>query len=934
MTMLEHALAFAARGWSVFPCHPATKQPLVKSDVAGEGGLKLATTDETQIRAWWQRWPQAMIGLPTGAPIGAFVVDVDAGEDKATGEIFEAAALQVNLERAIGAPLPPTRYALTPRGGVHLYFQLPGDGSEIGNRANLLGKGSRIDIRGDGGYVIAPPSVRKDGVAYAWGDEHLDVAIAPPALVDLILRRGAFEEKPSGPGQGSGIGARAAAGVRPPAGKGGTIAAGDEAVRKYGLSALDAELQSVRQAGKGSRNDALNIASLKLAQLVAAGALHESFVRAALENAAADCGLIRDDGLRAVKATIESGFRKGRTQPRDLDEIRRLAADRQSRPRSRRDGGSVTRDDGRREDADAADRMSSSRRPPSAAGDARPPNDSNPPDSSVAPAPPPASNDKPSSQTGAARVSVGGWGAGGEPPQSPAETAEARNMRLAFFPLTDLGNAERFRERYKDRLLWCAAIGWLTWDGRRWSREGAEELVKIAEHDTVRLIQEEAKALRESGCKDDKDAPWGARDFVFKTDRDGNRTLYSDKIAAWGRSSEAVNKLGALSKRGAPYFAVPIDKLDADKMKINVRNGTLVVAKRAESDYVDFRPHDPADMITKLAPVDYDPEAARPVFDGFLERVQPRVEMRAFLQQWLGVSLTGVTEQLLAFLYGKGSNGKSVLMDAVSYVAGDYGETVPIETFLDHGKSRGAGQATPDLAILPGVRMLRTSEPEKGAKLAEALVKLVTGGEPIQARHLNRDFFKFYPQFKLTMSGNYRPTISGADEGIWRRVRLVPFSVTIPKEERDIHLGDKLRAEGAGILNWLLDGLRIWLDKGLQEPEDVVQATAEYRAASDPLGRFLSACVADSIGDRVQSSVLHQVYEAWCKASGENAWKNRGLSLAMQERGYKSKQSNVMWFLDIKLTKGVSDFLDHEGNPLRMRDDGEKETAYAGAIEI
>ena len=720
MTMLEHALAIAAGGWSVFPCHPGTKQPLVKSDVAGEGGLKLATTDEAQIRAWWQRWPQAMIGLPTGTPIGAFVVDVDAGEDKATGEIFEAAALQINLERAIGCSLPPTRYALTPRGGVHFYFQLPGDGSEIGNRASLLGKGSRIDIRGAGGYVIAPPSVRKDGVAYAWGDEQLDVAIAPAALVDLILRRGAFEEKPSG----SGIGARAVAGVKPPVDKGGTIAAGDEAVRKYGLSALDAELQSVRQAGQGGRNDALNIASLKLAQLVAAGALNESFVRAALENAAADSGLIRDDGLRAVKATIESGFRKGRTQPRDLDEIRRSAADRQSRSRGRRDGGSVTREDGRREDADAADRLSSSGRP-SAAGDTRPPDNSNPPESSVAPAPPSTSNGKPSSQTGAVRQSARGWGAGGEP---PAETAEARNMRLAFFPLTDLGNAERFRERYKDRLLWCAAIGWLSWDGRRWSREGAEELVKIAEHDTVRQIQEEAKALRESGCKDDKDAPWGARDFVFKTDRDGNRTLYSDKVAAWGRSSEAVNKLGALSKRGAPYFAVSIDKLDADKTKINVRNGTLVVAKRAEGDYVEFRPHDPADMITKLAPVDYDPEAARPVFDGFLERVQPRVEMRAFLQQWLGVSLTGVTEQLLAFLYGKGSNGKSVLMDAVSFVAGDYGETVPIETFLDHGKSRGAGQATPDLAILPGVRMLRTSEPEKGAKLAEALVKLVTGG--------------------------------------------------------------------------------------------------------------------------------------------------------------------------------------------------------------
>ncbi|CUT12519.1 DNA primasehelicase phageassociated [Bradyrhizobium sp.] len=931
MSMLEHALALAGRGWSVFPCHPATKQPLVKSDVAGEGGLKLATTDEAQIRTWWQRWPQAMIGLPTGVPIGAFVVDVDAGEDKATGEIFEAAALQLNLERAIGGPLPPTRYALTPRGGVHLYFQLPAEG-DIGNRANLLGKGSRIDIRGDGGYVIAPPSVRKDGVVYAWGDEQLEVAIAPAALVDLILRRGAFEEKP---GAGSGIGARAAAGVKPPIDKSceGTIAAGDDAVRKYCLSALDAELQTVRNAGKGGRNEALNIASLKLAQFVAAGGLNESFVRASLENAAADCGLIRDDGLRAVKATIESGFRKGRTQPRDLDEIRRQAADRQSRPRGRGQGAGVTRDDGRREDADAADRLGFSGRP-DAAGDARRPDDSHPPNSSFAPAPPLGMNGRPSSQTGAAATSASGWGAGGAPPRPPAEDVDVRNMRLAFFPLTDLGNAERFRERYKDRLLWCPATGWLTWDGRRWSREGAEELVKIAEHDTVRLIQDEARELKASGCKDKSDAKHGARDFVFKTDRDGHETLYSDKVAAWGRSSEAVNKLGALSKRGAPYFVVSIDKLDADKTKINVRNGTLVIAKKSDGDYVEFRPHDPADMITKMAPVDFDPAAGRDVFDTFLARVQPQAEMRAFLQQWLGLSLTGVAEQMLAFLYGKGSNGKSVLMDAVSYVAGDYGETVPIETFLDHGKSRGAGQATPDLAILPGVRMLRTSEPEKGAKLAEALVKLVTGGEPIQARHLNRDFFKFYPQFKLTMSGNYRPTISGTDEGIWRRVRLVPFSITIPKEDRDIHLGDKLRGEASGILNWLLDGLRVWLDKGLQEPADVLQATADYRSASDPLGRFLTACVTESLGDRVQSSVLHQVYEAWCKASGENAWKNRGLSLAMSERGYKSKQSNVMWWLDIKLTKSVNDFVDADGNALRMKDDGEKETVDAGDIEI
>lgn len=492
-------------------------------------------------------------------------------------------------------------------------------------------------------------------------------------------------------------------------------------------------------------------------------------------------------------------------------------------------------------------------------------------------------------------------------------------MRLAFFPLTDLGNAERFRERYTGKLMWCQALGWLGWDGRRWSRDNADSLVKIAEHDTVRAIQLEAKAVRDSGNKDDPDAPLGARDYVYDAKKG---LLYSDKIAAWGRSSEASNKLGALSKRGEPYFAIGIDRLDADKMKINVLNGTLAIARKAEGDYIEFRPHDPDDLITKLAPVTYDPAATSEAYDKFLARVQPSETMRRFLHQWGGLSLTGdVSEQILAFLYGKGGNGKSVLVDAWSVVAGDYGETVPIETFLDQGKARSAGQATPDLAILPGVRMLRTSEPEKGSKLAEAMIKLVTGGEPIQARHLNRDFFKFYPQFKLTMSGNYRPTISGTDEGIWRRVRLVPFNVSIPKEERDVHLTEKLRLEASGILNRLLDGLRDWCDKGLIEPDDVTRATAEYRSDSDPLGRFLTVCVEAAPGQKVQSSVMHALFEAWCKASGEKVWSARGLSLALKERGYQSKQSNVMWWLDVRLTKVPSEFVDEDGRPRAQKSD-------------
>lgn len=386
--------------------------------------------------------------------------------------------------------------------------------------------------------------------------------------------------------------------------------------------------------------------------------------------------------------------------------------------------------------------------------------------------------------------------------------------------------------------------------------------------------------------------------------------MLSDKVAAWGRASESASRLKAIAQHGAPYLCADASKLDADPWRLNVLNGTLHFRREAgEADPVSFKPHNPGDLITKLAPVIFDPNATCPRYDHFLADVQPSAEMRRFLHQWGGYSLTGDTgEQKLCFFYGKGRNGKSTLVDAWGVVSGDYGETVPIETFLDQGRGRNAGAATPDLALLPGVRFLRTSEPEKGAKLAESLIKLVTGGEPIQARHLNRDYFKFRPSFKLTMSGNYRPSINGTDEGIWRRVALVPWSVTVAKP--DATLLSKLAAESSGILNRLLDGLRDYLEGGLCLPEEVSVATADYREDSDPLGRFLASCVAIEQGSRVQSSAMHRLFIAWARGNGASEWSPKGLALALKERGFRSKQSNCVFWLDCRLVRVEADFAD------------------------
>ena len=513
-------------------------------------------------------------------------------------------------------------------------------------------------------------------------------------------------------------------------------------------------------------------------------------------------------------------------------------------------------------------------------------------------------------------------GNGEEPPDRGAGSDDddggSLNERLAFYPQTDLGNAERFRERCAGKILWCPALGWLAWDGKRWSRDAAEEAVKIAEHDTVRAIQKEARAIR------------GTRlDSQVGVERDGRPIMLSDKLKKWGRASEAANKLNAISRRAGPYMHVAPSKLDADRFMINCNNGTLVIRRNQDGDCVSFVDHNPADLITKIVPVDYDPAAVCPIYDRFLAEVQPRESARIFLHQWFGLSLTGDTsEQKLVFNYGKGKNGKSTLLETIAYIAGDYSKALPIETFLDQGRGRNAGQATPDLAILPGVRYLRTSEPERGAKLAEALIKLTTGGDPIQARHLQRDYFEYMPQFKLTMSGNYKPKIEGTDEGIWRRVCLVPWDVRV--ENPDKLLLAKLQGEASGILNRLLDGLRDWLDRGLVLPEEVVKATAEFRNDSDPVGRFLSVCTRPAIGARVQASELHRLFVAWAKANSERESTATWFGRALSERGMPSLHSNVNWWLGIELTKTQDDFIDHEGNPLRQTDKASA-TPAAGA---
>lgn len=514
----------------------------------------------------------------------------------------------------------------------------------------------------------------------------------------------------------------------------------------------------------------------------------------------------------------------------------------------------------------------------------------------------------------------------------PDDGDDETDMFCALLPTTDLGNAQRFVRRFGKQFLYVMEWGWMAWDGRRWEGHNAEAMVQRAVHETVKLIAAEARKIRlyhqmVSAWQDadprsrNEEIAWpgwpSVNPIVKQTRTDAVRL--SDRLNAWCISSQGNAHLTCMARLAQHYLTASTDAFDADPMAFNVANGTLRFQRREDGeDYVSFHPHAREDLFTKMSPVTYDPAAQCPLYDRFLERVHPDADdqgqpmggsaMRRHLAILGGISLTALQIPRMWFWYGVGRNGKSVLADVWAHVAGEYSQSIPIESFLDQGKARRGGEASPDIASLVQVRLLRTSEPEKRSKLAEALIKRLTGGEKERARHLNRDFFEFLPVFKLIMQGNYKPTIEGTDEGIWARMVLVFWRITIPEHERDPNLTAKLKAEASGILNRLLDGIRDYLDHGLMLPDEVISATQEYRDDSDPIGRFIKECTAASPKSRSPGGELYRLYEAWAAADGTPKWSPKAFKRGMADHGIRAMKSSGVFYLDIITTKSRHDF--------------------------
>lgn len=884
MSMLEHALAYAARGWPVFPCHPNDKRPLVKSPNKGEGGYKLASTDPDQIRRWWRSWPDAMIGVPTGQAVGAVVLDVDPKDGDTPG------AVVARICAIIGEKLPPAPMTRTPRGGLHLWFAIPKD-VQVGNRGGII---PGVDVRGEGtGYVVLPPSVRRgpkaakegcDGVAYRWEEDAGLDDFAPPAASEALLRF--FTDRrddPSAPATGK----PSPASPQPQPFQDDPRA---DAVRKFVLSAFDAEIRKVETAPAGQRNIQLNNSAIALGQLVAAGALAQGSVAAALEQAAAASGLAKDDGLRSVRATIESGMRLGLSQPRDLSGVGARAASRTSRRPAAPQGEQSSGSRGSRGGA-----------PTSGGGEGGPPQDV-----------PPAA-DSPSE---------------GPPPERLALLAEE--------PQNDTGNGRRLLAHFGAQMLMVRDVGPHYWAGTHWEPLGGREAFLRFAQQTAEYIALEADHLFLSPAAHKRMLAAAEFEHLPLEELSGEQKAL--RLAA--ERSEAVlgkrrgdrkkfaiscgnsNRLKGMIDQAAPHHTVAPDALDADPYAVNLMNGTLRLYVARETEEWDpdapaeqprkvyrkhwaarLDPHDPADRIAKLMPVAWDPKATCPKFMAFLEMVQPRPDMRTFLRDFYGYGLLGLTAvQAFVFHYGHGANGKSTFMELIARLQGPYGRMLPAEA-LTGDSQRRSDQATPEFARLPGARMVRCAELPRGQGFRESTLKMLTGGEPILVRHLNEGFFEFKPIFKVTGSGNDKPSIGGVDEGIWRRMKLVPWDVTIPEaQRRDMEqVLAEFEAEGPGILNWLVEGALAYLHDGLVVPGEIRQATEAYRGEMDPVGEFLKACVEAAPGDEVAARLLYETYSAWCRDNSVRPFSEKGFAQIMLQKGYEKKELRIRKYCDIRI---------------------------------
>ena len=450
-----------------------------------------------------------------------------------------------------------------------------------------------------------------------------------------------------------------------------------------------------------------------------------------------------------------------------------------------------------------------------------------------------------------------------KPPLSDSEVETIARSIARYTPesdtasLTDTGNANRLVSLFGENIRYVHDWGkWIMWDGVRWQPDETDE-IQVRAESVIRSMYEAAN----------------------KTE-DLNRRAALAKHAV---TSESLSRRRAMVELARSMVPALIRDLDNDPFQLGVRNGVIDLRTG------ELREGRREDLITKQADVTYDPDAEAPTWTAFLrDTFNGDDSLIKFVQKAIGYSLTGSTREQVVFIcHGSGENGKSTLINTIGSILNDYHVATPPST-IALSKSYGIPN---DLARLRGIRYTSLLEFQEGRRIDEPLLKAMSGGDTIAARFLHAEYFDLHMQAKLFLGTNHKPVFRGTDHGLWRRIRMIPFTVKVPDEKRDSELGKKLLAESSGILNWALHGLACWLDEGLDQPAAVLMATSDFRTESDVLGDFLDEFVEKAPGWECPSSYLYDAYRKWCEDSGERAESQRWLTIRLEERGYSRKRT-------------------------------------------
>lgn len=459
--------------------------------------------------------------------------------------------------------------------------------------------------------------------------------------------------------------------------------------------------------------------------------------------------------------------------------------------------------------------------------------------------------------------------------QGIEDTEEIIDKAPAFH-LTELGNAERIVYYHGEDLKYCNELEWLIWNGRRWEEDSKRHIEALTAK-TLRGLYTEAK-----------------------TEEDRYRAkLLSDWAKKCERRSIRINSIMDVR----PMVSVKKKDFDAHKYLFNCENGVINLQTG------ELLPHDRDLLLTKFSPISYKKNANCPNWLAFLRSIfltpegKPDEELIKYLQKAIGYSLTGVTkEQIMFFLFGNGRNGKSTFINVIQDILGDYARQTNSDTFLKKKNDSGINN---DVARLDGARFVSAVESEEGQQLSEALVKQITGGEKMSARFLRQEYFEFTPEFKVFFTTNHKPIIKGGDNGIWRRIKLIPFTVTIPEEQIDADLPEKLKNELPGILRWVVDGCLKWQEEGLKDPRAVKEATRGYREDMDILGPFLNENCTIHEEALIEAKTLYENYKKWCYSNDEIELKNRSFYRQLEVRGFKKENGtmNKVYFHGLTLNQ-------------------------------